>query len=406
MFTSTSALVALVGSVSAGNVLWDGRLNEYSSSAFLDDWSWSNAVGPYQYYIHGDGPTSDYVNVGSDYKNPADSNSNGIQVTIDDTATWNGDSMLRTELIPQTNAAINKGKVFYHFSMQHTGTNPPSASQEHQVCFFESHFTEMKYGLISGAQGTADKQLRWYASGESQWDVTFEAGVWHNIAYGIDFDAGTVAFYHSTGADDLELTVEDVSVDASSNGADWHLGVLRLQSGGGSSEGAEDWNFSGVYIESGDLTKSVSGPGGSSGSKAAASAQSDVSSTTQMKSSSTTAAQTTFQTQVKPSSSSVLAGSVPSSSDAVQPAASSSTAATSIPISSVSPVSQTSSEAVSAPATSSAAATTVGSSSSRTESSSQRSSSMPTQTVSTPPLSTSTPAGEQQCEIKYVYVDA
>ncbi|KAI7100171.1 hypothetical protein KC352_g38061, partial [Hortaea werneckii] len=77
MFTSTSALVALVGSVSAGNVLWDGRLNEYSSSAFLDDWSWSNAVGPYQYYIHGDGPTSDYVNVGSDYKNPADSNSNG-----------------------------------------------------------------------------------------------------------------------------------------------------------------------------------------------------------------------------------------------------------------------------------------------------------------------------------------
>ncbi|KAI7354545.1 glycoside hydrolase family 131 protein [Hortaea werneckii] len=405
MFTSKSALVALVGSVSAGRVLWDGRLNQYSSSAFLDDWSWSNAVGPYQYYIHGDGPTSDYVNIGPDYKNPADSNSNGIQVTIDETSTWNGDSMLRTELIPQTDAAINKGKVFYHFSMQHTGTNAPSASEEHQICFFESHFTEMKYGLISGAQGTADKQLRWYANGESQWDVTFEAGVWHNIAYGIDFDAGTVAFYHSTGADDLELTVEDVSVDASSNGADWHLGVLRLQSGSGSSDGAEDWNFSGVYIESGDLTKSVSGPGGSSGSKAA-SAQSGISSATQMKTSSTTAAQTTFQTKVKPSSSSRPAESVSSSSNAVQPAASSSTAATSISISSVSPVSQTSSKAASAPATSSAAATTVASSSSRSESSSHRSSYMPTQTTSIPPLSTSTPAGEQQCEIKYVYVDA
>ncbi|KAI6794510.1 glycoside hydrolase family 131 protein [Hortaea werneckii] len=405
MFTSTSVLVALVGSVSAGNVLWDGRLNEYSSSAFLDDWSWSNAVGPYQYYIHGDGPTSDYVNVGPDFKNPADSNSNGIQVTIDETSTWNGDSMLRTELIPQTDAAINKGKVFYHFSMQHTGTNAPSASQEHQVCFFESHFTEMKYGLTSGAQGTADKQLRWYANGESQWDVTFEAGVWHNIAYGINFDAGTVAFYHSTGADDLELTVEDVSVDASSNGADWHLGVLRLQSGSGSSDGAEDWNFSGVYIESGDLTKSVSGSSGSSGSKAA-SAQSGISSATQKKTSSTTAAQTTFQTKVKPSSSSMPAEPVSSSSNAVQPAASSSTAATSISISSVSPVSQTSTKAVSAPATSSAAATTVASSSSRSESSSHRSSGMPTQTTSTPTLSTPTPAGEQQCELKYVYVDA
>ncbi|GAB1735270.1 hypothetical protein NU219Hw_g2911t1 [Hortaea werneckii] len=456
MFTSTSALVALVGSASAGNVLWDGRLNEYSSSAFLDDWSFSNAVGPYQYYIHGDGATSDYVNVGSDYKNPADSSSNGIQVTIDETSTWNGDSMLRTELIPQTDAAINKGKVFYHFSMQHTGTNPPSASQEHQVCFFESHFTEMKYGLISGEQGTVDKKLQWYASGESQWDVIFEAGVWHNIAYGIDFDAGTVAFYHSTGADDLELTVEDVSVDASSNGADWHLGVLRLQSGSATSDGAEDWNFSGVYIESGDLTKSVSGPGGSSGSKAASQAASaapsttskaaastsqvptssqastsvavsssesanvavstssmvssvpsSTSSATQMKPSSTAAAQTTFQTKTKPSSSSVPAEAVSSSSNAVQPAASSSAPAASTSISSVSPASQTSSEAVSAPATSSAAATAMASSSSRTGSFPYRPHSMPTQTTSTPPLSTSTSAeSEQQCEIHYVYVDA
>ncbi|KAI7652951.1 hypothetical protein KC318_g14569 [Hortaea werneckii] len=330
--------------------------------------------------------------------------------------------------------------------MQHTGTNPPSASQEHQVCFFESHFTEMKYGLISGEQGTVDKKLQWYASGESQWDVTFEAGVWHNIAYGIDFDAGTVAFYHSTGADDLELTVEDVSVDASSNGADWHLGVLRLQSGSANSDGAEDWNFSGVYIESGDLTKSVSGPGGSSGSKAASQAASAATSTTskaaastsqvptssqastsvavstssmvssvpsstssatQMKPSSTTAAQTTFQTKTKPSSSSAPAEAVSSSSNAVQPAASSSTTATSTSMSSISPVSQTSSEAISAPATSSAAATTVASSSSRTGSFPYRPHSMPTQTTSTPPLSTSTSAeSEEQCEIHYVYVDA
>ncbi len=84
--------------------------------------------------------------------------------------------MLRTELIPQTTAAINKGKVWYHFSMQHTGTNPPSPYEEHQVCFFESHFTEMKHGLISGAQGTQNLNLQWFVGGVSQWSVEFEAG--------------------------------------------------------------------------------------------------------------------------------------------------------------------------------------------------------------------------------------
>lgn len=265
MFSST-AFVALAGISSAtATVLWDGRANEYKSSAFLNDWSFSNTVGPYQYYIHGEGPVTDYVNLSPDYKNPADSGSNqGIQITIDDTAVWNSDNMLRTELIPQTTAAINKGKVFYHFSMQHAATNPPSAYEEHQVCFFESHFTEMKYGLISGEAGTLDESLRWDVNGESEWNVTFTAGVWHNIAYAIDFDAGTVGFYHSTGADDLKLVVAPISASTSSNGADWHLGVLRLPSSSGRTDtAAEDWHFSGVYIESGDLTTGVSGPGGS-----------------------------------------------------------------------------------------------------------------------------------------------
>ena len=262
MFTSTT-LLALVGSVSS-TILWDGRLNAYSSSAFLDDWSFSNEVGPYQYYIHGTGATSEYVKLGSDFKNPADGGSKqGIQITLDSTAVWNNDGMLRTELIPQTTAAINKGKVWYHFSIQHTGTNPPSPHEEHQVCFFESHFTELKYGLISGEQGTSDTALRWDVNGQSEWNVTFTPNVWHNIAYEIDFDAGSVGFWHSTGADALKETVAPISVSASSNGADWHLGVLRLPGQSGSSDtAAEDWHFSGVYIETGSLTTSVAGPGG------------------------------------------------------------------------------------------------------------------------------------------------
>lgn len=111
--------------------------------------------------------------------------------------------MRRTELIPQTKAAINAGHVFYHFSMLRNEANAPSVVDEHQVCFFESHFTEMKYGLISGEQGSSDVSLRWDVGGQSQWNVTWEAGVWHNVAYEIDFGANTVGFWHSTGGEPL-----------------------------------------------------------------------------------------------------------------------------------------------------------------------------------------------------------
>lgn len=76
-----------------------------------------------------------------------------------------------------------------------------------------------------------------------------------------DFTAKTVAFWHSTGSDPLSLTVQAVSASTSSNGADWHLGVLELPVSG-RADTNEDFYFSGVYIESGSLTTSVAGPGG------------------------------------------------------------------------------------------------------------------------------------------------
>lgn len=293
MLSSTTALLALASAASA-SLLWDGRANDYASSAFLDKWSWSSQTGPYQWYIHGSGATNTYVNLSPDSKNPADTGSaQGIQISDDKTSVWNGQSMLRTELIPQTSATINKGKVFYHFSMQHTGTNPPSPLEEHQINFFESHFTEMKYGLISGSQGTSSNKLGWYVDGKSQWDVEFAPGVWHNIAYGIDFDAGTVTYYHSTGSDALVKTAGPVSASTSSNGADWHLGVLRL----GTQDGVkEDWHFSGVYIEDGELTTSVVSPGGAA-SGPAPSSTAPPSSTAAPAS---TKASSTFSTVVKP----------------------------------------------------------------------------------------------------------
>ena len=127
-----------------------------------------------------------YVNLSPSYKNPADSGSNqGAKITLDSTSYWNGQTMRRTELIPQTTAAINAGKVWYHFSMMKSATNPPSIYREHQICFFESHFTEMKAGWISGESGTSDPLLRWDISGTTHWNVTWDAGTWHNVAYEI-----------------------------------------------------------------------------------------------------------------------------------------------------------------------------------------------------------------------------
>ncbi|ESZ96489.1 hypothetical protein SBOR_3111 [Sclerotinia borealis F-4128] len=299
MHFSKKALAALIGSVTSasGTILWDGRFDS-STMADLEAWSFSNAVGDYQNYIHGTGNFTKYVALDSSYKNPADSGSSlGAKITLDSTSYWEGQTMRRTELIPQTSAAIGSGKVYYHFSMMHTATNAPSIYREHQICFFESHFTEMKSGWISGESGSSDPLLRWDVSATSQWSTNWTAGVWHNIAYGIDFSAGSVEFYHSTGSDALTLTVPAVSVSASSNGADWHLGVLELPVTG-QTDGTEDFYFSGVYIESGSLTTNVAGPGGV------------------VSSSSSTSATTSVESSYIASSSSVI--SVPSSTDVVE----------------------------------------------------------------------------------------
>ena len=228
--------------------------------------------------------------------------------------------MRRTELIPQTSAAINAGKVYYHFSLQRTDANAPSEFREHQIAFFESHFTEMKSGWQSGASGTSDPLLRWDVSSATQWNTTWEAGVWHNIAYGIDFSAGSVEFYHSTGADDLVLAHAAVSVSASSDGKDWHLGVLELPRDGYADE-TEDIYFSGVYVESGDLTTSVSGgaANGSSDSVSAVSSTAAVASSVALSSASSSVDIGTVSTF-----STAVASPAPSTTASIEPIATSS----------------------------------------------------------------------------------
>ncbi|KAK4225775.1 glycoside hydrolase family 131 with beta-glucanase activity acting on beta-/beta-/beta-glucans [Podospora fimiseda] len=260
-FPVLSGLVAQIVSVSAGTILWDGRFNDMTSSADLNKWSWGNQVGPYQYYIHGSSPVSSYVNLSPDYKNPADTGSKqGAKITLDRTAYWNGQNMRRTELIPQTNAPITSGKVYYHFSLMRKDVKAPATTREHQIAFFESHFTELKSGWLSGAPGISDNNLRWCVGGQTQWSTEWLANVWHNVAYEIDFSANTVAFWHSTGSDPLTRKVAPVRTSTSSNGADWHVGVLELPRDG-YPDSDEDFYWSGVYIENGSLTTAVGGPG-------------------------------------------------------------------------------------------------------------------------------------------------
>ncbi|KAK0705533.1 hypothetical protein B0H67DRAFT_637745 [Lasiosphaeris hirsuta] len=293
-FPILASTVAQALSASAGTILWDGRVNDLSSSTDLEKWSWGSQVGPYQYYIHGASPVASYINLSPNFKNPADTGSlQGIKITLGNTAYWNGQNMRRTELIPQTTAAINQGKVYYHFSLMRNDVNAPATTREHQIAFFESHFTELKAGWLAFRR-------RWHLGPAPM----------------IDFNAGTVGFWHSTGSDSLTQKIAPVKTSTSSNGADWHVGVLELPRSG-YADATEDYFWSGVYIENGSLTTSVTGSGSPppSGRNTSSSSVDNKPSTfsTRVSSTSTTLVTSTTGTQTTTSSSSAPAATTTSS---------------------------------------------------------------------------------------------
>ncbi|KAL4982996.1 hypothetical protein BDW68DRAFT_194763 [Aspergillus falconensis] len=254
----SSSLLPLLSTLtplaSAGTV-WSGLFNESYTVADFDKWSWSSQIPPYQWYIHGSEETPHYLSLSTEYKNPNSTldEAQGLRTTLDSTSSWNGQTMMRTELIPQVESGVDigSGKKYYHFSLSVEEDEFPNVELEHQIAFFESHFTELKYG---GSSDTA-ASLTFYANSAAQWSTALEAGVWYNFAYGIDFDGGIVELYTSTGGDKLELAVEAVSASASSNSQDWHVGVLRLDNG--VDGGEENWYWSGVYVEDGDVSLAV-----------------------------------------------------------------------------------------------------------------------------------------------------
>ncbi|KAJ3002635.1 hypothetical protein NUW54_g5743 [Trametes sanguinea] len=243
-----ASIALFFGAARAGTKLWDGSFNAFSTVADFDKWSWANEVGPYQWYIHGSQPTSHYLALDPAYKNPADTAEvHGLRVTIDSTATWNS-NMERTELIPQTTQNLGQGNLFYHFSISHPSTNLPDSTLEHQILFFESHFTELKYGV-----GPNPTDLEWHVSSQPQWSTPFVPGQWYNFAYDIDFSAGTVGLWASNGSDPLVKVHDNIPASTSTNSEDFHVGVLRIVN----TPQPEDWYISGVYIENGPITTTI-----------------------------------------------------------------------------------------------------------------------------------------------------
>ena len=93
----------------------------------------------------------------------------------------------------------------------------------------------------------------------THWSTDLQAGHWYNFAYDIDFDAQTVGLWASNGSDALTQVVTGVSASTSTNSADFHIGELRLDNEG-SDEKAEDWFWSGIYVEKAPITKEIAGP--------------------------------------------------------------------------------------------------------------------------------------------------
>ncbi|KAF8577697.1 carbohydrate-binding module family 1 protein [Ramaria rubella] len=260
-----SAICLYAASARAGTILWSGFFNASSKVSDFDAWSFSNEIGNWQWYIHGSEPTADYLALSPSYKNPADTTDvQGIKITIDGTSFWEGQTMERTEIIPQTSANLGTGHVYYHFSLMTSTTNAPNPGFEHQIAFFESHCTELKFGLIDGEQGTTDSLLRWDLNSVTQWDTLLTPGNWYNFAYDIDFSAGTIGLWGSNGSAPLTEIIAPVSASPSTNSADWHIGVLRLPNGG-TDAAPEDWYWSGIYVEQAPITTSVAGPNPGSG---------------------------------------------------------------------------------------------------------------------------------------------
>jgi len=203
-------------------VLFEGDFGFYKSQGDLDTaWSWANQAGLYQTYIFGSGRRlSEYVEVGPQFCNRGLNAGcvKGAAFSIDGTSRWNGQTMLRTEVIPAKQPSA-QGLRIYRFSMSVRNLSP---SYEHQLVFFESHFCDIKFG-------NPGADLQFWVSGNKHWSTGPAGQDWHNFAFEVDYGSGGVSLWYSKGGDPMNKVVERKSAPVSQS--DFHVGILRLPQG-------------------------------------------------------------------------------------------------------------------------------------------------------------------------------
>ncbi|KAF8760056.1 Microtubule binding [Rhizoctonia solani] len=258
LLPSLSAVVLLAPSV-LGAIVWDGRFNNYSGrGAAKLERTRPTSTGIYMYaQVDVDIPPTTHEcwvfrekrhrhgTRSGQYKNPATTTAKqGVKVKINANSIWNGGTMLRSELIPQTTSSLS-GHLYFHVSLQIPTVNPPDPNYEHQIVFWEAagHYADIKYGQLAGQNGVADV-LRVITGGKTIWSVTPVKGTWYNFILETGSPGG---LWVSTGGNAL-TKVYSGSLNGN-GGTDWHIGALRLPNGNTNTITEENIYYSGVYVE-------------------------------------------------------------------------------------------------------------------------------------------------------------
>lgn len=166
-----------------------------------------------------------------------------VEVLISDNSIFQDQTAFRrAELIPASNNGADasvQGIKTLHFSVRKDDVRPLNLSHEYQLAFLESaDFSTnqfvLKTGTILGQNNANADTLQLFGNvndNELLFSVPFQAGIFHNFALTLDFNALTTQVFFSLGEDDLEDVTGVVQNDVS-GGGQFHFGLLKKPVGG------------------------------------------------------------------------------------------------------------------------------------------------------------------------------
>jgi len=174
-----------------------------------------------------------------------DSNTVPVEVTISDDSIFAPSAnnvqtgFRRAELIPASNSGTDPsttGVKTLHFSLMKDARRPLNLSHEYQLVFLESNdFSTnqlvLKTGTILGGATANPDTLQLFGNVNANppqvlFSTPFKAGVFHNFAVTLDFNALTSQVFFSAGNAALKAVTQALKNDVSGQGQ-FHFGVLK-----------------------------------------------------------------------------------------------------------------------------------------------------------------------------------